>query len=442
MRILIDLTDIEKWSGAHGGIQRVVYGVSKYFYLNNEADYEIGFISYSSERDIFYKAEFKPIYDRVERKYEVSPQDDFSVDTKVSVRHRIRMGIRENVPESVRKNRYARKAFKSSISVAKKTVKKMKATTSNETEVYDNRVEFTQNDVVLVLGKPWDDLAIQNRLTLEKEKAEFKLVQVVYDLIICLYPHLHHPSLFEPYTKHMFEAIDASDLLLPISKSSDRDLKKLCKILNLECPSTKVIRLGDNVIDDSKILKSIKKPDIRIENKFLLCVGTVEIRKNHNLIYYTYKLAEERGINLPQLVIVGGKGWLSEDTQYLINNDPGLKNKIIILHGLNDKDLSWLYSNCMFTVYPSMYEGWGLPIAESLAYNKLCVSSNTSSMQEIAGDLIEYFSPYSAEECLQSILKYLDKDILMDAEDNIAKRYEITTWENTYKQVEKAIIKL
>jgi glycosyltransferase involved in cell wall biosynthesis len=86
-----------------------------------------------------------------------------------------------------------------------------------------------------------------------------------------------------------------------------------------------------------------------------------------------------------------------------------------------------------------MYEGWGLPVAESLGYGKLCVTSHASSIPEIAGDLNDYFSPYDTEECMKKIQLYTDGDRLARKERRIRSEYRQTSWKQTYKQVSDLI---
>lgn len=213
-------------------------------------------------------------------------------------------------------------------------------------------------------------------------------------------------------------------------------------MLHLPMPRTRVIRLGDEIELTEEMLNATAKPDAKIDDDFLLCVGTIENRKNHMLLYQTYKLAAERNVELPQLIIAGGRGWLSDDVQYLINHDPAVAKKIVIIYSPSDSVLSWMYQNCLFTVYPSLYEGWGLPVAESLAYGKVCVSSGISSMPEIAGDLLTYFSPNSTDECLKALQGMLDAKARQKAEDRIKQSYRATSWKDTYDQVVDAITEL
>jgi glycosyltransferase involved in cell wall biosynthesis len=99
--------------------------------------------------------------------------------------------------------------------------------------------------------------------------------------------------------------------------------------------------------------------------------------------------------------------------------------------------MSWLYQNCLMTVYPSLYEGWGLPIGESLHFGKLCLASDTSSMPEIAGGLIDYFSPYNADQLVDKITHYSNnKYELIAKEKAIKMSYKSNTWQQAYKQID------
>jgi glycosyltransferase involved in cell wall biosynthesis len=434
-RILIDLTDLELWHGNHGGTQRVVYNIAKYFYSSKEnIDQKVEFIAFSNKDNAFHLANFTGIYEEVESLKTVTESSNNSqgLSRKAILKHR----LRPYVPEVVRKNQKARQVAIRSVSIGLRVSKKVgrvSRTFKTMPKMSSERVAFQKDDIVLILGKPWDNLRIQEILSRQRNTIGFKLVQIVYDLIISLQPQLHHPSLFAAYTQNMFNTISDSDLLLPISKSSERDLKKFCRLLNLKVPNTEVIRLGDEIVDS--LDDNLVKPSKKINDKFIACIGTIEIRKNHMLLYYAYKLGLEKGLDLPQLVVVGSRGWLSGDFQYLVENDPTLKDKVLILDNVNDAGLQWIYKNCLFTIYPSMYEGWGLPVAESLAYNTFCIASDSSSIPEIAGDLIDYFSPYNADECLQKLMNYQDKAELDKRTALLAKHYRPTTWQETSEHV-------
>lgn len=421
-RILIDLTDLEHWQGIHGGIQRVVYGIAKEFYLDS-ASYEIAFVLFDDKNKVFIHTDFKPIMERTE-KTATSELSNSSVEpqgagdaTGSRDEHKYRNGFF--------KIAHGYKNIMSLFGVSK--------TSASETETHTKQVVFKPGDTVLVLGKPWDNLDIQRTLSGAKKVHSIKITQVVYDLVISLHPHLQNPILISSFNEHMTMVVRDSDLLLCISESTKSDVLEFAKLQKIGPPPAKVIRLADAL--DETSLTHQECPDPRLKEPFIACVGTVEIRKNHALLYYAYKLAKERGIDLPPTVIVGGRGWLTGDIQYMIEADLEVKKKIFILDKVEDNGLAWVYKNCLMTVYPSMYEGWGLPVAESLAYGKLAISSESSSMPEIGGELAEYFSPYSPEQLLDRIVENLATSKRSKKEEQIKQHYRTTDWRQTYTSV-------
>jgi glycosyltransferase involved in cell wall biosynthesis len=295
---------------------------------------------------------------------------------------------------------------------------------------------FGANDTVVLLGKPWDTSKFIGCLQAQKLKQDFRVVNLVYDLIPSFLPQVFGKPLPRDYTCYMFEALSLSDQVLAISESTKKDVARFCELENLKQPATSVIRLGDRPTQED----TGATPNQRLVGKdFILCVGTVEVRKNHALLYAAYKQGCRQGLKLPKLVIVGGKGWYTGDITYQIQNDPELKDLVEIEHHVDDRQLKWLYQNCLFTVFASVYEGWGLPIAESLGYGKVAIASDSSSMPEIASDLIDYFSPYDASGCLKLITKYQDKATRLKKEAQIKKSYKPTSWDQTYQQVAKLI---
>lgn len=266
-----------------------------------------------------------------------------------------------------------------------------------------------------------------------------KLVQFVYDLLPIITPQYSgHSTSF--VSKYAYEVYPLCKSIICISKNTKRDLQNYLQKNNLHEPNIEVIRLGDD-FDMSKPIKPKDKILVKkkiISKDYILCVGTVEIRKNHMLLYYTYKLAKERSVVLPKIIIVGRLGWMSEAVYEIISNDSDVNDNLIFLNDVNDNELSWLYENCLFSIYPSFYEGWGLPVAESLSRGVPCVCSKSSSLTEIAGGLITYFSPYSPEECMNSIFKLQQPKELNTARKRIHE-YKFNSWQNTFISV-KVII--
>nr|WP_279343412.1 glycosyltransferase family 1 protein [Fundidesulfovibrio terrae] len=115
--------------------------------------------------------------------------------------------------------------------------------------------------------------------------------------------------------------------------------------------------------------------------QYWLCVGTIEPRKNQERLFEALsKLPGNR-----QLVLAGGRGWLMEDVARRLA-DLGLTGRVKLTGYVDDAELAWLYANCFGFVYPSLFEGFGLPVLEAMSLGAPVITSNVSSLPEVAGD--------------------------------------------------------
>ncbi|HEY6356369.1 MAG TPA: glycosyltransferase, partial [Burkholderiaceae bacterium] len=97
------------------------------------------------------------------------------------------------------------------------------------------------------------------------------------------------------------------------------------------------------------------------------------------------------GDRLPRLVFAGRQGWLIHEFKTTLANDPELARHVRIVDSPSDRELAYLYQHCLFTAYPSLYEGWGLPVGEAAWFGKYVICSNATSLPEVCGGLIDYF---------------------------------------------------
>lgn len=297
--------------------------------------------------------------------------------------------------------------------------------------------EISSKDTLFIL---WGEQASDDFIEHIKELSlrRVRIIQISYDMLPLVTPQYSGHSTVS-MEKYVTEVFPLCDLVLAISRSTKNDIIDWMKDRGLRTPRVEVFRLGDDFKTNKPHKPKIIDTFIQPKDTFILCVGTIEARKNHTLLYYVYKEAAYRDIKLPKLVVVGRRGWKTENITDLITSDKQTKDKFLLLESVSDDELAWLYKNTMFTIYPSFYEGWGLPVAESIGYGIPCIASNTSSIPEIAGKLIDYFSPTSTDECLEQIVRYSDSKQLKKAKSRIS-RYKPTTWDTTYSQVKRYIM--
>lgn len=136
---------------------------------------------------------------------------------------------------------------------------------------------------------------------------------------------------------------------------------------------------------------------------FWLCVGTIEPRKNQRLLVTAFASYLRSGGRPMPLVFAGGKGWLMEDFEEYVSA-LGIQDHVKLLGYVTDDEMIWLYRNCYANFYPSIFEGFGLPVLEGMQFGAATVSSNSSSMPEVAGDAAILLSPSEAAPWAQTML--------------------------------------
>jgi glycosyltransferase involved in cell wall biosynthesis len=170
---------------------------------------------------------------------------------------------------------------------------------------------------------------------------------------------------------------------------------------------------------------------ISVPPRYVLFVSTIEIRKNHRLLVRVWqRLIERHGADaVPVLVFAGQIGWLVDDLLSELAASNYLNGKVVLMAALADEELRQAYRSSLFTLFPSLCEGWGLPIEESLVQGRFCVASNRTSIPEVAGDLIDYFDPSSDDDALAKIERVLlDPAYLAAREARLRAEYRPRTW--------------
>ncbi len=295
---------------------------------------------------------------------------------------------------------------------------------------------FAAGDVYISLGLDWDqkDLTFLYEL---KQALDFNVILFCYDIIPILFPKYCVKHVAETFPAYIADVAWCADKIFCISNCTQNDLKNYLKKVGAPVPALDVAYLGSTLpkadADPSPAVKKICR------DRFILFVSTIEARKNHVVLYRAYRRLLEQGVTrLPKLVFVGMQGWGVADFLEKMRRDKLTAPYIDILDHVSDADLVTLYQHCDFTVYPSLYEGWGLPVAESLAYGKFCLASSAASIPEIAGDLIDYVDPEDVEAWSGQLLWFVEhREDLEKREKKIKKEFELRSWKDTVTTVLK-----
>jgi glycosyltransferase involved in cell wall biosynthesis len=177
-----------------------------------------------------------------------------------------------------------------------------------------------------------------------------------------------------------------------------------------------------------KELSSLRTP-------FWLSVGTLEPRKNHEKLIKAYSLLKARHGQILPLVLAGARGWLMQDFEKELDS-LNLKKDIIILGYIDDPTLQWLYQNCFAFVYPSLFEGFGLPVLEAMSLGAPIISSEVTSIPEIvgpAGILVNPLSEKAIYDAMSKLAKY--GELRMDLKRAAIRQASQFSWKSAASKV-------
>ncbi len=296
-------------------------------------------------------------------------------------------------------------------------------------------ITFNRGDLLLCADFDWE-VFYTEQVRGARQSSGVCTFGVLYDLISVIAPQHFAKDFGDRFKRLFLLTAGAYDGLLAISETSAQDFRYFCEQHAVACPPIEVIRLGDQ-LPSSSLSPSPCVAEL-LQESFILYVSTIERRKNHDTLYKAYHFlrAHKPDIPLPKLVLVGKRGWGVNELMADLQLDPLVRGHILLLHDCSDADLVALYRKALFCVYPSFYEGWGLPVGEALALGKAVLCSDQGSLPEVGGDLVRYVSPWNALGWAEAIAEWTTSPHLVkQTEDRVRENYRAQEWSDTARQV-------
>ena len=297
---------------------------------------------------------------------------------------------------------------------------------------------FAPGDIFVSLGASWP-IGGHAEATAGLRRQGVRVLRMIYDLIPTIKPQWVDAPTVRQVTNWVRRVLTESDHVLTISEFSRSEIETYCVESRFQVPPLSVVRLGDEL--DSAGDEHPPLPRFVPRRPFFVCVSTLDVRKNHRLLYDAWQLLASRDPeNCPDLVCLGVPHLHVADLLREIRQDRTVNGRIHFLHGVEDAELAWYYRHCAATIYPSRYEGWGLPVAESLGHGRLCLASNATSIPEISADLPTFFDPLDVPGLVALVERTLhDPEWVREQEAAIRDRFVATPWTHTAGQVLTAI---
>ncbi len=292
------------------------------------------------------------------------------------------------------------------------------------------KYEPLAGDTLLILGAFWVSDNIEERV-IELCRDGVRVGTLIHDIIPLTHPEFCVKSLTNSFKDSFSTVLRVASFILTVSEYTGRCLREFVVQNNL--PQTPIYMLKSahktwKLPPASDLLSSAVRRVLGQD--YILYVSTIEVRKNHAYLFRIWKrLIDERAGKVPKLVLVGRPGWRVNDLMEQLKSTSNLNGQIVILHDLSDAELAALYRSALFTVFPSLEEGWGLPIGESLIFGRPCVASNSSSVPEVAGEFVDYVDPFNVNDGYEKIRGFIeDRQSLERRADFIQRNFRPREW--------------
>lgn len=256
-------------------------------------------------------------------------------------------------------------------------------------------------------------------------------VLTVHDLSLRLYPQTHTDRSVKRARRRLPLMLRSADAIITPTESVKRELSEYFKVT-----PEKVFAVPEAARECFRPLPfgetEAARRRLGIEENFLLSVGTLEPRKNLSVLVDAFEeVVRTRPDDISQLVIAGGLGWLSNPLFAAIEKSP-VRDRILLTGYLQDDDLQALYASCRAFVYPSLYEGFGLPVLEAMACGAPVIASRIPALKETTGDAALLFDHSSANDLAHEILGLIGNENKRQELSNLGlKRASDFSWEHT-----------
>jgi glycosyltransferase involved in cell wall biosynthesis len=444
----VDVTTLTRWQRPAVGIVRVEQQLCAWLLTDENPD--IGFCCYDKYKHSFHaidpetvRAHLKRIDDLSARTLPGAPGSDW----KLMLRHKIKrtigylppaLGVRVfNLLQRLRPR--AGRAWRRLAALRQRLTRLKTATPAAPTSA---PLRFAPGSVYISAGLDWDykDMADIYR---QKQEQGFKCLFFCYDIIPVLMPQLCVGDVSRQFAHYFADLAWAADRILCISDASRRDLVQLLETLGAPCRSAERVHLGGDILPQAENRTASPSIAPLLAAPYILFVSTIERRKNHEVLYRAYSRLAREGVALPRLIFVGMPGWGVNELCADIRWDPVVAGKIEQLHHVGDGDLALLYQHALFTVYPSLYEGWGLPVAESLAFGKYCLCSNAASLPEVGRDWVDYLDPWDLPAWVDRLRFLITHPEWVEARnEKIVREYRAHPWKTTAAEIYEHALQL
>jgi glycosyltransferase involved in cell wall biosynthesis len=286
-------------------------------------------------------------------------------------------------------------------------------------------------DTVLRAGSNWHDGA---EIARAQQVLGFRLAVICYDLLPLTHPEFFPPAELPGFKAYWRSVLPAASRILCNANCIARDITAFAAEQRLSVHPPRIIPLGYSPPQFGKL------PELQVPlrpKRFAMFVSTIEPRKGHAMLLQAWRLLLAE--NIPQwhdfhLVFVGRTGWMVEEILAELNGPAG--NHLLHLRNIADDMLERLYRDAAFCLYPSQYEGFGLPIIEAFAHGKAVIASSGGAIPETAGGLSPCLPPGDTAAWAAMLAEWIANPAAYQPwEQKIANEFRYEPWPDAAEKI-------
>lgn len=267
--------------------------------------------------------------------------------------------------------------------------------------------ESGPGDVVMVVGSPWSQSNYPALISAQRMRG-LRFAALFYDLIPLRHPEWCDPGIVRSFRAWVDSMLPLCDHPFAISRATADDVAAYAQEQGLGGLCVVPLPMGSGFGMEQLAPEHTSR--LPAPGTYALFVSTIEARKNHQLLFRLWqKLLREMPNNqVPSLVFAGRVGWFVDDLMRQIAATESLRGRLLIIEDPTDGELAALYQGCLFTLFPSFAEGWGLPVSESLSFGKPCLIADQPALREAGGASARIFDPdnlHSAYTAVRAVIE-------------------------------------
>jgi glycosyltransferase involved in cell wall biosynthesis len=297
---------------------------------------------------------------------------------------------------------------------------------------FEGPVSFCARDTLISVGSSWTYLAPRTFKALKAE-AGCRIVVFCHDLIPLSHPEYCREREVEEFRAYFAEMIPYADRVIVSTRTNEAELRAYCAHHDIALGETCVTPFGAEI--SSRAPRRPGPVEGLVPGRYALVVSTIEPRKGHRLLCRVWaRLRAEGVVDGFKLVVVGRPGWNAEAIFAELQAEAE-HGAVRLFASADDALLAALYDGAAFCLYPSMQEGYGLPIVEAFARGKAVITSNRGSIPEIAGALAPCLDPTDEEAWLSELRRWiLDPMARRGYEDKIRAEFRSMSWDEAARR--------